>query len=72
MRQEVFRVEREEKFGALKPQEIAQRLNVDIRTVYKMIERGDLHAVRAGRVWRIPPEAFEEYLRGSARSPASA
>lgn len=48
---------------ALRPREIARRLDVSERTVYRLIERGQLRAIRVGRVVRIPVDAFEEFLR---------
>ncbi len=43
--------------------EAAKMLAVNRKTVYRMIEEGRLHAVRVGRLWRIPIEALEEFLR---------
>ncbi len=37
-----------------KPSEVAKMLRVDMRTVYGMIERGELPQIKAGRVIRIP------------------
>ncbi|MDP1570351.1 MAG: helix-turn-helix domain-containing protein [Vicinamibacterales bacterium] len=34
--------------------DLATYLLVDERTILRMIEDGALHAVRVGRVWRIP------------------
>lgn len=45
-------------------EEIAQRLRINRRTVYRMIERGQLRAVRAGRLWRVPMDSLQDYLRG--------
>lgn len=47
--------------------EVARELRVDRRTVYRMIERGQLPAVQAGRLWRIPLEALESYLTVTRR-----
>ena len=48
----------------LKVAEVASRLRVDQRTVYRMIRRGQLRAVRVGRLFRIPAEALKAYLAG--------
>jgi len=42
--------------------ELAQYLHVVPITVYRMIDRGDLRAVKVGRVWRVRREEFERYL----------
>lgn len=47
---------------AVTPQEAAGRLAVNIRTIYRLIDAGELRAVRVGRVWRIPMDALQEYL----------
>ncbi len=52
---------------ALTVAEVAQRLAVHPKTVYRMLEGGSIRGVRAGRVWRIPPESLEEFLRGQRR-----
>lgn len=45
-------------------EEVADRLLLNPRTVYRMIDQGELHAVRAGRLWRIPKESLARYLKG--------
>lgn len=37
----------------LRVREVADRLRIDPRTVYRMLERGELDGVRTGRNWRI-------------------
>lgn len=54
---------------ALKVDEVAERLRVSPQTIRAMIERGDLHAVRVGRVIRIPVEALERFLKGEKTRP---
>jgi excisionase family DNA binding protein len=51
----------------LKVGEVAAKLRVDPRTVYRMIELGDLPAVRVGRLFRIPAEAIEKLMYGRQR-----
>ena len=48
-------------------EQVAEMLQLHPRTVNRMLERGELRGVRAGRLWRIPTEAVEEYLRGETR-----
>jgi excisionase family DNA binding protein len=47
----------------LTPQQVADFLQVDFRTVYHLLRTGKLAGVKVGRVWRIRPEDVEEYLR---------
>lgn len=44
-------------------EEVAKKLRVDPRTVYRMIEQGMLQAIRVGRLWRIPQESLDRLLR---------
>jgi excisionase family DNA binding protein len=48
-------------------EEVAEVLKVHPRTVNRMLERGQLRGVKAGRLWRISQEALEAYLRGEER-----
>lgn len=43
----------------LRVREVADQLRVDPRTVYRMIERGELRAVRTGRSWRVEADSLE-------------
>lgn len=45
-----------------------QRLNVSERTVWAMIQRGDLRAVRIGRSVRIDPRELDRFLAAAAVS----
>ena len=45
-----------------KPSEVAKMLRVDMRTVYGMIERGELPQIKAGRVIRIPRGPVDKLL----------
>ena len=38
----------------LTPEEVAEILRVDRRTVYEWLRSGKLKAIRFGRTWRIP------------------
>ena len=48
----------------MKVAEVARRLGVNIKTVYRMLELGQLRGVRAGRLWLVPTSAFQDYLEG--------
>ena len=52
---------------AIPVREAAQLLRVGPRTVYNLIRSGRLRAVRVGRLWRVPMQGLEEYLRGPDR-----
>lgn len=45
------------------PQEIADSLKVDLRTVYRWIREGKLAALKAGSQWRITETALESFLK---------
>jgi excisionase family DNA binding protein len=47
---------------AITTADAAQRLHLHLRTVQRLIRRGELRAVRVGRVWRVPLAALDEYL----------
>lgn len=43
--------------------EVAARLRVSKMTIYRVIEQGDLAAIRIGRSLRVPEKALNKYLR---------
>jgi excisionase family DNA binding protein len=45
-------------------EEVAQLLRVSARTVYRLVERGELRALRVGDLYRISQENLDSYLRG--------
>ena len=45
-------------------EQAAKVLQVNQRTVNRLLERGELRGVKVGRLWRIPEEALNAYLRG--------
>jgi excisionase family DNA binding protein len=49
---------------ALTVSQVAERLSVHPKTVYNMLGRGELKGVKVGRVWRVPKEELEVFLRG--------
>lgn len=44
------------------PAQVAERLQVTERTIYKYLSEGSLDAVKLGRVWRITEEQLQEFL----------
>lgn len=55
------------------PKEAATRFRVSTRTIYEMVARQELPAVRVGRQWRIPRRTLDELAaaRDSGRRPAA-
>lgn len=50
----------------LTPSEVASELRVSTDTVLRLIDRGDLPAIRVSeRIYRIPAPAFARYERGA-------
>jgi excisionase family DNA binding protein len=49
----------------LTTKEVAKYLHVVQLTVYRMIDRGDLQAVKVGSVWRIRWTDLQDYLSRS-------
>lgn len=52
------------------PSEVAARLSVSERTVYKLLERGELRSHRVGNRWRVSQEAFREYMAATVHVPS--
>lgn len=46
--------------------EVADWMRVSKMTVYRLVHRGELSAVRVGRSFRIPAAAVEDFLRGAS------
>lgn len=46
----------------LTPEEVADRLAVNPKTIRKWLADGKLKGVKAGRLWRISPEAVYDFL----------
>lgn len=46
----------------LTPAEVMDILDVGKNTMYRLLNTGELRAVRIGRSWRITGDALEEYL----------
>jgi excisionase family DNA binding protein len=51
--------------------EVAEQLRVSTMTVYRLIRRGELPAVRVGRNYRVRVEDLDQYLSEQVVDPAS-
>ena len=51
--------------------EVADVLRVSTMTVYRLIQRGELAALRVGRSYRIRAGALDEYLSGGGSADAT-
>jgi excisionase family DNA binding protein len=51
--------------------EVADQLRVSTMTVYRLIRRGELLAVRVGRNYRVRADDLAAYLDGQVVDPAS-
>lgn len=58
---------------ALDPIAAAKILGISRPSLYLLIRKGDLRAVRCGRLWRVDERELEKFLRGGrptdARTP---
>lgn len=43
--------------------EVANRLNVEPKTIRRWIKEGTLTAAKMGRIWRIDPEDLEKFIQ---------
>lgn len=43
--------------------EVAAMLRVGTPTIYKLIHKGKLDAIKIGRAWKIPEEAINRYIQ---------
>lgn len=51
--------------------EVADELRVSTMTIYRLIRRGELPAVRIGRNYRVRATALQDYLDSQLVDPAS-
>lgn len=51
--------------------EAARRLGVTVRTLYRLIDEGELPAYKFGRVIRLQENEIEQFIRSSRISPGS-
>jgi excisionase family DNA binding protein len=47
----------------LTPEQVAERLQVTVQTIYTWLRSGYLPSVKMGRLWRIRPDDLEEFIR---------
>lgn len=50
----------------LTSEQVAEILKIGKNALYELLASGTLKAYRNGRVWRIPRQAVEEYIRTQA------
>lgn len=48
-------------------QQVARLLRLHSSTVYRMVKRGEIPAVKVGRVWRFSKDALDTWLSGGIR-----
>lgn len=51
--------------------EVAAHLQVAPRTVFRMIHRGELPAIRIGRLWRIQSSGLDQWIASRPRLPTT-
>lgn len=51
----------------LTSEQVAEILKIGKNALYELLASGNLKAYRNGRVWRIPRQAVEEYIRTQAK-----
>jgi excisionase family DNA binding protein len=51
--------------------EVADQLRVSTMTIYRLIRRGELPAVRVGRNYRVRERELEAYLRAQVVDPST-
>lgn len=50
------------------PAQVAKRLQITERTVYKYLSNGEMEAVKIGRVWRITEEQLQKFVQKNTRN----
>jgi excisionase family DNA binding protein len=56
----------------LTTEEVLEYLNVNLRTVYRLIKAGSIPAVRVGRQWRFRKRDIDKWLEGQRHSDTKA
>jgi excisionase family DNA binding protein len=44
--------------------EVADILKVHTRTIYRMLERGEMRGFKVGTAWRVSQESLDAFMRG--------
>jgi excisionase family DNA binding protein len=55
---------REDTRPLLSPAEVAERLGVSRKSVYRLVRSGELPAVKIGHAVRVDPDELEQYIYG--------
>lgn len=55
--------------GTLTPQQVAEFLQVEPQTIWRMIRRGELPAMKVGRVYRISKSDFNTWCEERKKDP---
>lgn len=55
----------DEKF--LTPEQVADKLQVTVQTIYTWMRSGYLPSIKMGRLWRIKPDEFENFIKQQSR-----
>ena len=50
----------------LSPKAVARELGVSIQTIYNLVSRGELHALKVGRQYRILRSELDAFKEGNA------
>ncbi len=53
----------------LTPTDVANRLQVNKRTVTRWLRKGHLRGFKVGKEWRISPDDLQAFLEASANKP---
>jgi len=48
------------------PQQVAEKLQINIRTVYKWIREGKLKAIKVGDLWRISETELKRFVENGS------
>lgn len=57
--------------NALTVQDVAKYLNVDPKTVYRMLNKGDLPGFKVGGSWRFKKEDLDDWIAKQKKTAAS-
>lgn len=53
------------------PPQVAERLQINERTVTQWLRKGHLRGFKIGKEWRISPRDLQDFLEGSANIPSA-
>ena len=56
---------------AMTVQEVAEYLNVDPKTVYRLVNRGDLPGFKVGGSWRFQKDDLDDWIARQKEAAAS-